>query len=100
MGDGVRVFVARLERVVKGCPRTIALGMLRLWICPALSPLFPSLFESCSPLTLRSSVFSGFFEKMKYWPPRFSLVDFLATPIFFKVKWEKLKMLLSVTELM
>jgi hypothetical protein len=29
----------------------------------------------------------------------FSLVDFLATPIFFKAKWEKLKMLLSMREL-
>jgi hypothetical protein len=28
-----------------------------------------------------------------------SLVDFLATPIFFKVEWEKLKMLLSMREL-
>jgi hypothetical protein len=29
----------------------------------------------------------------------FSLVEFLATPIFFKVKWEKLKMLTSMREL-
>jgi hypothetical protein len=42
---------------------------------------------------------SEFFGKMENWPLDFVLVDFLATPIFFKAKWEKLKMLLTVGEL-
>jgi hypothetical protein len=46
-----------------------------------------------------SSVFSGSFGKMKTGFLNFSLVDFLATPIFFKAKLEKFKMLLSAREL-
>jgi hypothetical protein len=38
-------------------------------------------------------------KKKKSWPPRFFLGWFLGRPILFKAKWEKLKMLLTIREL-
>jgi hypothetical protein len=43
--------------------------------------------------------FLGFWGRWKIGFLDFSMVDFLATPIFFKGKWEKVKMLLLVIEL-
>jgi hypothetical protein len=43
--------------------------------------------------------FLGFWKRWKIGFLDFFLVGFLATPFFFKAKWEKLKMLLSEKEL-